>query len=219
MKNRPELEDLIAAARRTLADQKRQQELSSLIDQWKAAEKPISNKRHILWTTMGVAASIILIVSIGVRLLSNSDTPQPSPIVAETQPIRTVALPTDTTNDCTTDSPRKALAVTTPIVTSGSSDAMLADNTPSMEEPIQSANETTYDEPALLASTDDTICSTLADDTKTETHIYQRTSNRLVGNARPQSGDKSRTNDDTPQLAFINCSGTSTTIEIGSIKF
>lgn len=219
MKTHPELEDLIAAAQRTEADKKRQQELSALIDQWESAEKPSGAKRRVLWTATGVAASIILIVSIGVRLLSNSDIPQPGPVMAETQPVRPIALPTDTTRHHTTVSPRKATFAARPVVNSSHSDALLAENTSTDAEPILSIDATIHDEPALIAGSGDTIASPMADITTTETRIYQRASNRLVGNTKQQTGSRNRTNDDTPQLAFINCSGTSATIEIGSIKF
>ena len=89
------LQQLFDAAKRHQKDLSRQQKLSDLVDQWAAAEAAPkkSTKRRTLWLSMGIAAGILLMVSIGLRVLQPEPSANPGTIVAKIDTIPQIALP------------------------------------------------------------------------------------------------------------------------------
>lgn len=89
------LQQLFDAAKRHQKDLSRQQQLSDLVDQWAAAEtapKKIT-KRRTLWLSMSIAAGILLMISIGLRVLQPEPSANPGTIVAKIDTIPQSALP------------------------------------------------------------------------------------------------------------------------------
>lgn len=89
------IQQLFDAAKRHQKDLRRQQKLSDLVDQWAAAETAPkkSTKRRTLWLSMSIAAGILLMVSIGLRVLQPEPSANHGTIVAKIDTIPQSALP------------------------------------------------------------------------------------------------------------------------------
>ena len=89
MNNNQDIDKLFEAARRREADQRRQQQLSDMIDRLAEDErKAESGKRKakggLFWTYAGIAASVLLLASVGLHILSQDSTsPSGQPMLAE----------------------------------------------------------------------------------------------------------------------------------------
>lgn len=76
MKNKYDIDQLLAAAQRHYDDERRQQQLSDLVDQWAAEETataeprkvPLAPVRHRRYIWYGVAASVALLLASGIAL-------------------------------------------------------------------------------------------------------------------------------------------------------
>lgn len=216
MNEKPELEDLIAAARRTLADQKRQQELSSLIDQWEAAATP---SRRPLWVYTGVAASILLIVSISLHFLFQENTlvQQQEPLVAEMHPkVIPDTCSAKVTETVVATTLKSSVQHSEPLLLS-ENEVTLTDRSTQSESADQSdfSDESTlFDNPLL---TEDIVAPAVVHPDKPKVH--ERVSTRLICGSGCKPEPKSDANGDSPQYAILNITGTSTSFELGNISF
>ena len=98
MKNKNDIDQLLAAAQRHYDDNRRQEKLSSLVDQWAAAEAttevrkvPLAprSRRHVWYA---VAASVALLVASGVALSIWNDGSRQGQVAVNASP-QTIAAP------------------------------------------------------------------------------------------------------------------------------
>ena len=221
MDHKTELEELIAAAQRHEADQRRQQQLSEMVDQWAAAETP--HRRH-LWTTLGIAASIILLMAIGLRLLlpGNESSTNP-PLTAQADMPTTAADTVEAHDDATNATPVFRMGTTVNRLASASTPDVIKKDTDQTSsetpEPLYQTDPLEMERPQMLLAEEATT-------TKQETHLiamaqkrtHERTSTRLVCGTGCKPEQSRPTAPNVPQMAMVNNSG-SATFEVGSIPF
>ncbi len=218
------LQQLFDAAKRKQKDLRRQQKLSDLVDQWAAAEAASkkSRNRRTLWLSMGIAAGILLMVSIGLRALQPEPPVNPGTIVAkidtvpqntQPEPSITVDKPSPTTP---TDSFHKQKTVTKAIASSTAErdTPMLAEK----ENSVDGVNRADNDSIILDNSIEQAQLADNSVATKPQKTVYERTSNRLVGTKKTSIISQPATADSRPLLALTN-SSTSITYELGKINF
>ena len=222
MNSKPDINDLFEAARRRKADQERQQKLSDMIDQLAAAET--HQRRRPIWVYSGVAAGILLLVTIGMHILfGDVEGPKDGPIVAETQPVQPVA-DTDTV-----PANSQAAVEAAPAYIAPKHSAVIAENTVSPQPVEQSAGIRTEPEPLPVLQIEEPLLAEAAQPVQPDTpqvaaaqrRVFERTSSRLVcgGGCSPKRSQTDAKGLDAPQLAFINNSGTGANFELGSISF
>lgn len=221
-----DLEKLIAAAKRHEKDLQQQKHLSELVDQWAAAETAPEKTTHrrALWLSMGIAAGILLMVSIGLRALQPQPSTNHGTIVAKIDTIPQSARPEpsgdiDNITPTTHDSPLHKQRTSTKAIAASTAERditqpMLAETDKHIE------NEDTADNDSIIEDTP-TEQVQLADNTpatKPKKTVYERTSSRLVGSKRTSVTRRQATDDSRPLLALTN-SSTSITYELGKINF
>lgn len=222
MNKKPDIEDLFEAARRREADKKRQQKLSEMIDQLAAAET--HQRRRPIWVYSGVAAGILLLLTVGLHILfGDVEGSKDGPIVAETQPVQPI-VDTDTAS---ADS--QATVDVVPTYVAPKHSAVLAENTVSHQPVEQSAGIRTEPEPLPVLQIEEPLLAEVAQPVQPDTpqvaaaqrRVFERTSSRLVcgGGCSPKRSQTDARGLDAPQLAFINNSGTGANFELGSISF
>lgn len=222
MNNNLDINDLFDAARRHNADLKRQQKLGDMIDQ--LALENGKRRRRPLWIYSSVAAAVLLLVTFGLRILYGGAEENGTPVVvAESQPVHSVVV-TDSASSNNQVPVEFAPACVTP-----NRNATLA-VTATSPQPIELPAEI-LTEPEVLPVLQNEVpllvedAVTMPPDTPqvaaTQHRVFERTSSRLVcgGGCAPNRSQTDARGIDTPQLAFINNSGTGTNFEIGSIPF
>ena len=240
MNNNQDIDKLFEAARRREADQRRQQQLSDMIDRLAEGErKAESGKRKakggLFWTYAGIAASVLLLASVGLHILSQDSTsPSQQQLVAGTKPQPTTAV------DTTASIPATQTDVVVPVLKPHTSPILAQSETPaevqspeSRQDEIEekeTAIETPTvlpDEPLLAEETENGDMGTEdesdASNSSNISHptspiVYERTSSRLVcgSGCRPEVRPSQ---EDSPRFAFTNISSTGTTFGIGGGSF
>lgn len=236
MNKKPDIEDLFEAARRREADKKRQQKLSEMIDQLAAAET--HQRRRPIWVYSGVAAGILLLLTVGLHILfGDVEGPKDGPIVAETQPVQPI-VDTDTV-----PADSQAAVEVVPAYVAPKRNAVFAEATPSLQPveqpadikgdgtenathpalagtPLREGTATQVEVP-LLAESAVTVPPDTPQVAAAQRRVFERTSSRLVcgGGCSPKRSQTDARGLDAPQLAFINNSGTGANFELGSISF
>ncbi|MBQ6238521.1 MAG: hypothetical protein IJK07_09940 [Bacteroidales bacterium] len=234
MNNNQDIDKLFEAARRREADQRRQQQLSDMIDRLAEGErKAESGKRKakggLFWTYAGIAASILLLASVGLHILSqNSTSPSQQQLVAGTKPHPTTAV------DSTAGIPATQTDVVVPVLKPHTSPILAQSKTPAeVQSPESRQDEIEEKETAIETATvlpDEPLFAEETENgnrgTENETNIshptspivYERTSSRLVcgSGCRPEVRPSQ---EDSPRFAFTNISSTGTTIGIGTSAF
>lgn len=248
MNNNPDIDKLFEAARRREADLRRQQQLSDMIDRMAESGAPHENenknekrkaengeRRRTLWPYIGIAASVLLLASVGLHILSQDSTsPSQQQLIAGTKPQLTTAV------DSTAGIPATQTDVIVPVLKPHTS-LILAQSEALVEvqSPESRQNEIEEKETAIETATvlpDEPLLAeeTQIGDVETENEsdaskgshtiqpaspiVYERTSTRLVcgSGCRPEVRPSQ---DDTPLFAFTNISSTGTTIGIGGSAF
>lgn len=214
MSNKPELEDLFEAARRQKADFERQQRLGDLIDKL-VADEAASTRKRPLWRYVGIAASVLLLLAIALRVVFQDETRVPQgPVVAD------VSLTPEVGND-TVDT-RINQVTTVPRNISGEIAVAVESET---EVQVQTSIDTVMPESipddALLAEDADVPSEKApAPEIVSQPRIFERTSTRLVcGGGCTVKSRQENTAVDALQLALLENSGTGASVEIGSISF
>ena len=217
MNNKPELEDLFEAARRRKADLERQQKLAEMIDNLAAAEGvergTENSKRRRIWAVVGIAASILLFVTVALRVVFQDDTQlQQGPVFADN-------------GERKTDSVERFLKDPVVVPAVDRESVVLAYNKavetvlqPIEESPVDSVVPVLMPEMPLLAEETETApAEEQPAEVASRPRVFERTSTRLVcgEGCKPVRGQP----EDTPLLAFINNSGTGTNFELGGISF
>lgn len=240
MNNNPDIDKLFEAARRREADLRRQQQLSDMIDRLaederKAERGKRKTKGGLFWTYAGIAASVLLLASVGLHILSQDSTsPSQQQMIAGTKPQLTTAV------DSTSGIPATQTDVIVPVLkphTSpilAQSEALAEVQSPESRqneiEEKETAIETATvlpDEPLMAEETQigevNTENESDASNSSNISHptspiVYERTSSRLVcgSGCRPEVRPSQ---EDTPLFAFTNISSTGTNIGIGGSAF
>ena len=236
MNNNQDIDKLFEAARRREADQRRQQQLSDMIDrlaedEQKAESRERKAKGGLFWTYAGIAASVLLLASVGLHILSqDSNSPSQQQLVAGTKPQPTTAV------DSTAGIPATQTDVVVPVLKPHTSPILAQSETPaevqspeSRQDEIEekeTAIETPTvlpDEPLLAEETENGNMETENETGSNISHptspiVYERTSSRLVcgSGCRPEVR---HSQEDSPRFAFTNISSTGTTIGIGGGEF
>lgn len=240
MNNNPDIDKLFEAARRREADLRRQQQLSDMIDRMAEDErKAESGKRKtkggLFWTYAGIAASVLLLASVGLHILSQDSTsPSRQQLIAGTKPQPTTAV------DSTAGIPATQTDVVVPVLKPHTSPILVqGEALAEVQSPESRQNEIEEKEAAIETATVLPDESLLAEETQigdvdTENEsdaskgshtiqpaspiVYERTSTRLVcgSGCRPEVRPSQ---EDTPLFAFTNISSTGTTIGIGGSAF
>ncbi|MBO7489569.1 MAG: hypothetical protein J6T88_04750 [Bacteroidales bacterium] len=234
MNKKPDIEDLFEAARRREADLERQQKLSEMIDQLAAAET--HQRRRPIWVYSGVAAGILLLVTVGLHILfGDVEGPKDGPIVAETHPVQPSVV------SDTTPADSQNVADAAPVYAAPKRNAVFAEATPSLQPveqpadikgdgtenathpalagtPLREGTATQVEVP-LLAESAVTVPPDTPQVAAAQHRVFERTSSRLVCGAGCKPEPKINTNGDAPQYAFLNIIGTSTSFELGNISF
>ncbi len=240
MNNNTDIDKLFEAARRREADQRRQQQLSDMIDRLAEDErKAESGERKarggLFWTYAGIAASVLLLASVGLHILSqDSNSPSQQPMIAGTKPQLTTAV------DSTASIPATQTDVVVPVLKQHTSPILVQSETPAeVQSPESRQDEIEEKETAIETPTVLPDESLLAEETEngdmgTEDEsdasnssnishpaspiVYERTSSRLVcgSGCRPEVRPSQ---EDSPRFAFTNISSTGTTIGIGGNSF
>ena len=217
MNTNDKIEELFEAAKRHEKDMQRQQRLSDLVDQLAAAESATRKptKRRPIWAAMGIAASILLMVSIGLRALHPDMPDNTKHIVALNNSSSIVIDSTshraETTTDISSSSVKTALHKDMEILIAESAiddsntatEPTLEHEFPIHDNNLIAENETQENEEVNVATT--------------EKKVYVRTSNRLVGNGSQQRSHHS-SSENTPLMAFSG-TGTSVLYDLGKITF
>ena len=236
MNNNQDIDKLFEAARRREADQRRQQQLSDMIDRLAEDERKAESgvrkaKGGLFWTYAGIAASVLLLASVGLHILSQDSTsPSSQPMIAGTKPQPTTAV------DSTAGIPATQTDVVVPVLKPHTSPILAQSETPaevqspeSRQDEIEekeTAIETPTvlpDEPLLAEETENGNMGTENEAGSNISHstspiVYERTSSRLVcgSGCRPEVRPSQ---EDSPRFAFTNISSTGTTIGIGGGEF
>ena len=240
MNNNPDIDKLFEAARRREADLRRQQQLSDMIDRMAEDErKAESGKRKtkggLFWTYAGIAASVLLLASVGLHILSQDSTsPSRQQLIAGTKPQPTTAV------DSTAGIPATQTDVIVPVLKPHTSPILAqSEALVEVQSPESRQNEIEEEETAVETATvlpDEPLLAeeTQIGDVETENEpdaskgshtiqpaspiVYERTSTRLVcgSGCRPEVRPSQ---EDTPLFAFTNISSTGTTIGIGGSAF
>lgn len=234
MNNNQDIDKLFEAARRREADQHRQQQLSDMIDRLaederKAESRERKAKGGLFWTYAGIAASVLLLASVGLHILSQDSTsPSQQQLVAGTKPQPTTAV------DSTAGIPATQTDVVVPVLKPHTSPILAQSETPAEVQSPESRQdeieekETAIETPTVLP--DEPLLAEETENgnmgTENETNIshstspivYERTSSRLVcgSGCRPEVRPSQ---EDSPRFAFTNISSTGTTIGIGGGSF
>ena len=240
MNNNQDIDKLFEAARRREADQRRQQQLSDMIDRLAEDErKAESGKRKakggLFWTYAGIAASVLLLASVGLHILSQDSTsPSQQQLVAGTKQQPTTAV------DSTAGIPATQTDVVVPVLKPHTSPILAQSETPAevqspewRQDDIEE-KETAIETPTVLPGEPLLAEETENGDMGTEDEsdasnssnishpaspiVYERTSSRLVcgSGCRPEVRPSQ---EDSPRFAFTNISSTGTTIGIGGSSF
>ena len=236
MNNNQDIDKLFEAARRREADQRRQQQLSDMIDRLAEDERKAESgerkaKGGLFWTYAGIAASVLLLASVGLHILSQDSTsPSQQPMIAGTKTQPTTAV------DSTASIPATQTDVVVPVLKPHTSPILAQSETPaevqspeSRQDEIEekeTAIETPtvlHDEPLLAEETENGEVRTENEAGSNISYpaspiVYERTSSRLVcgSGCRPEVRPSQ---EDSPRFAFTNISSTGTTIGIGGISF
>lgn len=236
MKQRLEIEDLIAAEQRHQADLRRQQQLSDLIDQLAAAEtKAVAtgaktankttakiaeneSRRRPIWFWFSAAACLLLLVTIGLRHLTSrpADTPAPTILASTDTPAAPIVdtIPATTTPQTLTPSTSAPLLASLP--TTNTKPEASAPTEKTEEEPVIPKPPLEIETPVF--SNPSSPQSLLAEAPK----VFERTSNRLVattGNATQRNLRQPSPEPETQPLAFFTPKGTSALFDLAKIPF
>lgn len=216
-----DIEELFEAAKRHEKDLQRQQRLSELVDQWGTSSGGTRGgdnvRRKSLWIPLSIAASILLMVSIGLRTLLPQTPAESGNLVAENRGDTAVSTVEQLPTEKTTDEKEYRPAMTKP----DRKNHLLAE-TPAAEPSGLDGQNYEADtipqqimEESMLAQNDirEKQMTTM------ETKVYERTSNRLVGREshKPSIINKSK-DAETPLVAFNN-TGTCATYDFTKIEF
>lgn len=236
MNNNQDIDKLFEAARRREADQRRQQQLSDMIDRLAEDERKAERgerkaKGSLFWTYAGIAASVLLLASVGLHILSqDSNSPSSQPMIAGTKTQPTTAV------DSTAGIPATQTDVVVPVLKPHTSPILAQSETPAeVQSPESRQNEIEEketaietatvlpDEPLLAEETENGEVRTENETGSNISHpaspiVYERTSSRLVcgSGCRPEVRPSQ---EDSPRFAFTNISSTGTTIGIGGGEF
>lgn len=248
MNNNPDIDKLFEAARRREADLRRQQQLSDMIDRMaesgashenenKNEKRKAENgeRRRTLWPYIGIAASVLLLASVGLHILSQDSTsPSQQQMIAGTKPQLTTAV------DSTAGIPATQTDVVVPVLKPHASQILAqSEALAEVQSPESRQNEIEEKETAIETATVLSDELLLAEETQigevdtenepyasnssnishpTSPIVYERTSSRLVcgSGCRPEVRPSQ---EDTPLFAFTNISSTGTTIGIGGSAF
>ena len=248
MNNNPDIDKLFEAARRREADLRRQQQLSDMINRMaesgashenenKNEKRKAENgeRRRTLWPYIGIAASVLLLASVGLHILSQDSTsPSQQQLIARTKPQLTTAV------DSTAGIPATQTDVVVPVLkphTSpilAQSEALAEVQSPESRQNEIEEKETTIETATVLPDEPLLAEETQIGDVETENEpdasksshtiqpaspiVYERTSSRLVcgSGCRPEVRPSQ---EDSPRFAFTNISSTGTTIGIGGGEF
>ena len=242
MKKKDNLEELFEAAKRHEKDMMRQRKLGELVDEWAAAETAIrkpsrggtisktsrggaiskTSRRRAIWATIGVAAGILLMVSIGLRALQPKMAADTKGIVAKSDQTRSVidsTSPGEGTADYIIQIEKAApgknkLKKKQGILTAENS---IEDADTATGETLE--NEFTRQEDILIAE-NETTENEEVNVAVTEKKVFVRTSNRLVGKHNNQQRPERRHDDSQNQpLLVFSGAGTSVMYDLGKINF
>lgn len=221
MKTDNNLEELFEAAKRHEKDQQRQQRLSDMIDQWGTSSSGARGgdnvRRKNLWVPLSVAASILLMVSIGLRALLPQAPSDGGALVAEvgsdTAATKEGQLPAESKPNVEKQHP----ATTRPTRENRLLAEIPAEETTRPNVQSDEADTIPQQEMAetLLAQNDVPETRTATMD---ETKVYERTSNRLVGKSN-RAANNGRSDDTQAPLMAFTSTGTSATYDLAKINF
>lgn len=236
MNDTPDINKLFEAARRREADIRRQQQLSDMIDRLaKDEQKTESGKRKakggLFWTYAGIAASVLLLSIVGLRILSQDSTSSSQQqLIAKTKPHVESEEKSAESGEQRTESvvqlrrPNTSAVLAISETTAEVPSHGMQQNESEEDETIIEMPVVLPDEPLLAEETQNGEQRTEDKDQDMYQHesnspvVYERTSTRLVcgSGCRPEVRHNQ---EDTPSFAFTNISSTGTTIGIGSSGF
>lgn len=216
-----DIEELFEAAKRHEKDLQRQQRLSELVDQWGTSSGGTRGgdnvRRKSLWIPLSIAASILLMVSIGLRALLPQTPAESGTLVAENRGDTTVSTVEQLPTEKTTDEKEHRPAMTRPT----RNNQLLAE-TPAEEPSGLDIQNDEADTMPIQITERDLLAQNDIPETQTatmETKVYERTSSRLVGRKDHKPSIRNRSNDtETPLIAFNN-TGTCATYDFAKIIF
>lgn len=216
-----DIEELFEAAKRHEKDLQRQQRLSELVDQWGTSSGGTRGgdnvRRKSLWIPLSIAASILLMVSIGLRALLPQTPAESGTLVAENRGDTAVPkgeqLPTEEKSDEKEHRP----AMTRPT----RNNQLLAE-TPAEEPSGLDIQNDEADTMPIQITERDLLAQNDIPETRTatmETKVYERTSSRLVGRQDHKPSIRNRSNDTETPLITFNNTGTCSTYDFAKIIF
>lgn len=231
MKQKIEIEELIAAAQRHEADKRRQAKLADLIDQMAASDTgvqsdaPFNNKKQShrkVLTWLSIAASIMIVFSVGLAVITTDKKPIDSGATTAEVKIDTIKQIEILNIDTQKETKPSKKQVTTMQTTPNRQATVVAeilkpDKVEIDEQPESIISETQQKSAPLLAENSIEVQEQPAD---VKDIVKERTSTRLVkkgktttNQGRPSSM-KSPSSNDTPLLAFNDQCGTGTSVDI-----
>jgi len=215
-----ELEQMFAAGARHRDDQRRQKELTDMIDRMAEADVSHRTKRVALWRAVAVAASIAMVVGSGYYMMHHSDNQTGDAILTASNDTQGGG----TTYVAQTEKDSEAEEQAVPTVERGKQrrtafsktkeEQMMTSEMPASAEMVAETKVLTEETEHKEEREEEEVVAE-----PTQPHVYERTSIMLVcdKNCRP-ARSRAVLNDDAPQLALVN-GGTQTTFELGQINF
>lgn len=216
-----DIEELFEAAKRHEKDLQRQQKLSKLVDQWSASFSKTRGgnnvRRKSLWTIMSVAASILLLVSIGLRSFLPQTPAEGGTCVANNRGDTAVLTGEQLPTEETTDTKEYHPAMTRPAKNS----QMLAETPAEETSGIDVQNEEADTIPLQITEETLLVQNDISETrmASMETKVYERTSSCLVVRQNHKPPIRNRNNDTETHLVAFNNIGTCATYELGKIEF
>ena len=229
MNHKPEIEELLAAVQRQHADRIRQEKLCETITRLAETEEKGRGKIHKIWIAAGIAASLLLVTSIGWNFIGRSSSSRNSkPIVAKKSPYipdtsyddsAATSIPTQNIQHPNVIASAKHNNITHPktdVSNVPTQDNDTKDINPTTTEETLFANESS--QTIIVHNTNQTETDESANNTDSQPRIHERSSERIVRTNR-STNQQLIYQENTLQFASLNCSSTSTTFKLGTIHF
>ena len=225
MNHKPEIEEILAAAQRQHADSIRQEKLREAIIRVAEAEDKSHNKAKKVWIVAGIAASLLLVISIGWNFIGRSTSPENSkPLLAKKSP----ASQGNTYNDSTaTYIPTQNRQHPNVIAKANNRQKNDDHNVSTQENNIIDNNQTVAEESFIANENEQTLIVHNTNHQETQDtespidstpRIQERTSVRIV-RSNNSTSQHSLYQDNTPQFASLNCRSSSASFKLGTIHF
>lgn len=234
MNRKPEIEEMLTAAARRQADLKRQQKLNEMINQLAEEESAANQRRNKAAVWISIAASIMLIATIAIYLSrQNEGVGNQRHLTAQNN---TVTTPDSAaSNDSNTKTATYTLSETTPTQNAAVASNSTTKHSTGENLQIAETNDPNHGEitTALVAEadnastgdntpiqTEETEPSSLMSDNQNH-KVFTRNSTKLVSHTKAQDRDIPYANnrkEHTPTFSFVSATGTSTTVDIRTVK-